>query len=181
MAGGTSTISSPLAQDVYFGIRMRVRNVVGPGPESDGGTCHHIAIDNTLYDKVTHQPAWKNLTTNNDLAVRLVDIQELLGPHGCGQISDKLTVLFTAAHPNLGSVSLEMDGPGEPVGGYQFTLDSSRRVEFLRLLWDSDAEWVRRGEAQAVCLPRDPHGRRVADRRRQLPDPLYDQIAFCKE
>jgi hypothetical protein len=25
-------------------------------------TCHHIAIDNTLYDNVTHQPAWRDLT-----------------------------------------------------------------------------------------------------------------------
>jgi hypothetical protein len=49
--------SHPLAQDVYFGIRMRVRNVGNPGSELDAGTCHHIAIDNTLYDKVTHQPA----------------------------------------------------------------------------------------------------------------------------
>jgi hypothetical protein len=48
-----------------------------------------------------------------------VDIQELLGPHGCGEITNALTVLYTAAHPNLGAVTLRMDGPGGP---YTFTL-----------------------------------------------------------
>jgi hypothetical protein len=127
--------SHPLAQDVYFGIRMRVRNVGNPGSEFDAGTCHHIAIDNTLYDNVTHQPAWRNLTdAPGDLAVYLVDIQELLGPHGCQQITDQLHVLFTAAHPNLGSVSLTMDGPGAPIGGYAFTLTpdgASSSVDFF--------------------------------------------------
>ncbi|MEA2264143.1 MAG: hypothetical protein QOJ51_6968 [Acidobacteriaceae bacterium] len=127
--------SHPLAQDVYFGIRMRVRNVGNPGSEFDAGTCHHIAIDNTLYDNVTHQPAWRNLTdAPGDLAVYLVDIQELLGPHGCEQITDQLHVLFTAAHPNLGSVSLTMDGPGAPIGGYAFTLTpdgASSSVDFF--------------------------------------------------
>jgi hypothetical protein len=112
--------SQPLAEDVYFGIRMRVRNVGDPASEFGAGTCHHIAIDNTLYDNVTHQPAWRNLTDPpGDLAVYLVDIQELLGPHGCGEITNALTVLYTAAHPNLGAVTLRMDGPGGP---YTFTL-----------------------------------------------------------
>lgn len=112
--------SLPLAEDVYFGIRMRVRNVGDPASEIDAGTCHHIAIDNTLYDNVTHQPAWRNLTDPpGDTAVYLVDIQELLGPHGCGEITDTLTVLYTAAHPNLGATTLQMDGPGGP---YAFTL-----------------------------------------------------------
>lgn len=112
--------SQPLAEDVYFGIRMRVRNVGDPASEIDAGTCHHVAIDNTLYDNVTHQPAWRNLTDPpGDLAVYLVDIQELLGPNGCGQITNSLTVLYTAAHPNLGATTLRMDGPG---GSYAFTL-----------------------------------------------------------
>jgi hypothetical protein len=115
LAGAHS--SHPLAQDVYFGIRMRVRNVGDPGSEFDAGTCHHIAIDNALYSHVTHQPSWKNLTDPDppgDLAVYLLDIQELLGANACKQITDQLTVLFTAAHPNLGSATLTMDGPGGP-------------------------------------------------------------------
>lgn len=171
--------SHPLAQDVYFGIRMRVRNVGDPASEIDAGTCHHIAIDNTLYDNVTHQPAWRNLTDPpGDLAVYLVDIQELLGPNGCRQITDQLTVLFTAAHPNLGSATLRMDGPGGP---YAFTLTpdaASSPVDFF-------------GTAA-------PNGFIVKDLRPcaylvtltvevslttgdSTPGPLVDQIAFCKQ
>ena len=171
--------SHPLAQDAYFGVRMRVRNVGDPASEIDAGTCHHIAIDNTLYDNVTHQPAWRNLTDPpGDLAVYLVDIQELLGPKGCGQITDQLTVLFTAAHPNLGSATLRMDGPGGP---YAFTLTpdaTSSSVDFF-------------GTAA-------PNGFVVADLKPcaylvtltvdvlltdgdNTPNPRIDQIAFCKQ
>jgi hypothetical protein len=124
--------SHPLAQDIYFGVRMRVPNVGDPASEFDAGTCHHIAIDNTLYDNITHQPGWRNLTDPpGDLAVYLVDIQELLGLNGCGTITDQLHVLFTAAHPNLGSVSLRMDGPGGPYG-FTLTPDvSSSSVDFF--------------------------------------------------
>jgi hypothetical protein len=171
--------SHPLAQDVYFGIRMRVRNVGDPGSEFDAGTCQHIAIDNVLYDNVTHQPAWRNLTDPpGDLAVYLVDIQELLGPHGCGQISDKLTVLFTAAHPNLGSVSLRMDGPGGP---YSFTLApdaASSSVDFFGTATPNGfvvknlkpCAYLVTLEADVLLTDGDNY-----------PSPLYDQIAFCKE
>jgi hypothetical protein len=37
----------------------------------------------------------------------------------CADITDSLTVLFTASHPNLGPVSISMTGPGGP---YAFTL-----------------------------------------------------------
>ncbi len=39
--------------------------------------------------------------------------------NACADISQTLTVLFTASHPNLGPVSLRLDGPGGP---YSFTL-----------------------------------------------------------
>jgi len=118
LAGSHS--SHPLAEDVYFGIRMRVRNVGEAGDGIDAGTCHHIAIDNALYDNVTHQPNWRNLTDPpGDLAVYLVDVAELLGESACGQISDELTVLYTAAHPNLGATDLRLEGPGGP---YSFTM-----------------------------------------------------------
>jgi hypothetical protein len=39
--------------------------------------------------------------------------------NACADISQSLTVLFTASHPNLGPVSIRLDGPGGP---YSFTL-----------------------------------------------------------
>ena len=171
--------SHPLAQDVYFGIRMRVRNVGDPGSEFDGGTCHHIAIDNVLYDNVTHQPAWRNLTDPpGDLAVYLVDIQQLLGPNGCGQISKKLTVLFTAAHPNLGSVSLRMDGPNGP---YSFTLapdGASSSVDYFGTATPDGFDVAKlKPCAYLVTLTVNV----LLTDGDNDPGPLIDQIAFCKE
>ena len=173
-----ASASQPLAEDVYFGIRMRVRNVGDPASEIDAGTCHHIAIDNTLYDNVTHQPAWRNLTDPpGDLAVYLVDIQELLGPHGCGQITNSLTVLYTAAHPNLGATTLRMDGPGGP---YAFTLTpdaaSSPTDFFGTAAPDGFVVSDLRPCAYLVTLS---VGVSLTDGDHD-PDPLIDQIAFCK-
>ncbi len=171
--------SHPLAQDVYFGIRMRVRNVGDPGSEFDAGTCHHIAIDNTLYDNVTHQPAWRNLTDPpGDLAVYLVDIQELLGPLGCSQITNQLHVLFTAAHPNLGTVSLRMDGPGGP---FAFTLTpdvASSNVDYFGVATPNGfVVKDLRPCAYLVTLTVDV----LLTDGDGGPGSLTDQVAFCKK
>ena len=171
--------SLPLAEDVYFGIRMRVRNVGDPASEFDAGTCHHIAIDNTLYDNVTHQPSWRDLTDPpGDLAVYLVDIQQLLGPLGCGEITDTLTVLFTAAHPNLGATTLRMDGPGGP---YPFTLTpaagSSPADYFGTAAPNGWAVSDLTPCAYLVTLQVDV----LLTDGDNDPDPRYDQIAFCKQ
>jgi hypothetical protein len=170
--------SLPLAEDVYFGIRMRVRNVGDPASEFDAGTCHHIAIDNTTYDNVTHQPSWRDLTDPpGDLAVYLVDIEQLLGPHGCGQITNALTVLFTAAHPNLGATTLRMDGPGGPYG---FTLTpaagSGPTDYFGTAAPDGWAVSDLKPCAYLVTLQVDV----LLTDGDHDPDPRYDQIAFCK-
>jgi hypothetical protein len=178
VAGGTSTVSSPLAQDVYFGIRMRVRNVGDTSEGTDGGTCHHIAIDNTSYDNVVHQPAWQDLKDQpGDYWVRLVDIKELLGPNGCGEITNSLTVLFTAAHPNLGSVSISMNGPGGPYGFTLAPAAGSSSVNYFGTAAPNGfvvanlkpCAYLVTLQANALLTDGDND-----------PDPLYDQIAFCK-
>jgi hypothetical protein len=173
--------SHPLAEDVYFGMRMRVRNVGDPASEIDAGTCHHIAIDNTLYDNVTHQPAWRNLTDPTppgDLAVYLVDIQELLGPNGCGQITNTLTVLYTAAHPNLGATTLQMDGPGGP---YAFTLTpdaASSSADFFGTAAPNGFVVKDLTPCAYLVTLRVEVSLTTGD---ATPGPLIDQIAFCKQ
>ena len=176
VAGASASL--PLAEDVYFGVRMRVRNVGDAASEFDAGTCHHIAIDNTLYDNVTHQPAWRNLTDPpGDLAVYLVDIEELLGPNGCGLITNSLTVLYTAAHPNLGATTLKMDGPGGP---YAFTLTadaaSSPVDSFGTAAPNGFVVGHLRPCAYLVTLEVDV----LLTDGDNDPGPLIDQIAFCK-
>jgi hypothetical protein len=96
---------------------MRVRQQ-GSATESDGGTCSVVAIDNTLYNNINHHPEWDGGVKNNEYGVAMVDIKELQSA-GCAGITNSLTVLFTASHPNLGTVNVEMIGPGGP---YPFTL-----------------------------------------------------------
>jgi hypothetical protein len=108
----------PLPADLRFGLRMRVRQH-GSATDSDGGTCAVVAIDNTLYRNVNHHPEWDGgIPPNPEYAVAMVDIKELQAA-GCAHITKSLTVLFTASHPNLGAVSINMIGPGGP---YPFTL-----------------------------------------------------------
>lgn len=103
--------------DLYFGIRMRVRQH-GSSTSTDGGTCSVVAIDNTLYNNVSHHPEWAGFVVSNQYGVAMVDIKELQAA-GCAGITNSLTVLFTASHPNLGSVSIGMAGDG---GSFNFSL-----------------------------------------------------------
>jgi len=116
-----ASASTPLAQDQYYGIRMRLRNVGDTTDGSDAGTCVHVAIDDTLYNNVSHHQYWDGYLGANELAVCSVGIQELVSA-GCSQITDSLTVLFTAAHPNLdpNGVSISLIGPRGP---YAFKLN----------------------------------------------------------
>jgi hypothetical protein len=110
----------PLVTDQYYGIRMRVRKQGDTGAGADAGTCTHVAIDNTLYDNVKPHPAWDGGAAfpPGQYGVVMVNVDEL-GTTGCQGITNKLTVKFTAAHPNLGGVSISMTGGG---GTWPFTL-----------------------------------------------------------
>ena len=175
-----SQAKHPLVQDRYFGIRMRVRQQGVPGSETDGGTCVHIAIDDTLYNNITLHPDWDGgLQTvpplsQLPLAVCMVDIAELIA-HPCSQIADTLTVLFTGAHPNLGSVSISMTGPGGP---YNFTLPAIPEVgDYFGMATPSGFTVSKLKPCaylvtlQVTVLLTDGDN---------IPNPLYDQIAFCK-
>src|SRR5262245_30695225 len=172
-AGGPA--AHPLAADKYFGIRMRVRQVGVPASETDGGTCDHVAIDNTLYDNITLHPDWDGgLQPPGQLAVRMVDIAELIAKP-CSEITNSLTVLFTAAHPNLGSVSITMDGPGGP---YNFSLPAIPEV----------GDWYGTATPSFTVSSLKPCAYLVTLEITVLltdgdhyPNPLYDHIAFCKK
>lgn len=115
-----ASAATPLVQDQYYGIRMRLRQLGDLTDGSDAGTCVHVAIDNTLYDNVSHHQYWDGYLGAGELAVCSLGIQELVSA-GCKQITNSLTVQFTAAHPNLDTngVSAVLVGPGGP---YPFTL-----------------------------------------------------------
>lgn len=164
----------PLPSDLYFGLRMRVRQH-GSATDSDGGTCSVVAIDNTLYNNVNHHPEWDGGVTNGQFGVAMVDIRELQ-PAGCAGITNSLTVLFTASHPNLGPVSINMIGPGGP---YNFTLPTPV---------PETGDWYGVAANDFVLASLTPCAYIVTlsvsllltTGDSDFPSPLIDQIAFCR-
>jgi hypothetical protein len=108
VTGYLPTGQTVAALNVYFGLRMRIRTLGDLSNGSDGGTCTHIAINNTLYDNVKQA----YVTANGEAAVLQIGVQQLV-TDVCAEIDvDTIGVLFTAAHPNLGSVSITITGNG---------------------------------------------------------------------
>jgi hypothetical protein len=98
-------------------VREAIGGVPVPGSEQVAGTCVRLAVMNTLYDNVAKNGSWVPHTVDGQLCVASLDIAELAGG-GCTEITNSLTVKYTAAHPNLGTFSIAMTGPGGP---YTFT------------------------------------------------------------
>ena len=170
VAGSIAAGQTVMALNAYFGIRMRLRTVGQTTDGSDGGTCTHIAVNNTLYNNVKQAYA----TTSGDLAVCEIGVQELVTDI-CGEIrSGAISVLYTAAHPNLGGASITIKGngisgntvlasPAPPVpvdlhGSVPYSVAGLPSCAYILTL-------------QVDVLLTDG----VGD-----PDPIYDQIAFCK-
>ena len=93
---------------------------------------------------------------------------------GCAGITTGLDVLFTATHPNLGSVSLGMTGPGGPYGfilppavpGEQFgTATNSFVIGSL-----ADCAYIITLSVSLLLTTGD-----------SVPLPIHDQIGFCKK
>lgn len=165
----TST-GQPLAQNRYFALRMWVREQGAPATAQVAGTCERLAICNARYDNVPQGGSWMPHTVDNVLAVHSLDIQELGG--GCNEITTSLTVHYTAAAANLGSVSLSMSGPGGP---YSFAPISSSPDAFgtatpAFTIGDlPSCAYTVQLSVQVLLTNGDSH-----------PDNLHDQVAFCK-
>ena len=167
-------VGGGLASDRIYGLRMWVREAGNPGSAILAGECARAAIDNTLYNNELHHPDWAGWSTPGQLAVYLVDIQELQAG-GCVELSDSLTVLLTAAHPNLGAVSVTMTGPGGP---YAFTVPAAASGQRFGAATPSgwtfanlpDCAYIVTLEVAVLLTTGDA-----------IPNDLFDQIAFCKK
>jgi hypothetical protein len=174
LSGGQSLTPAQMASDRIYGIRMWVRETGVPGSAIVAGECARAAIDDRLYDNENHHPYWGGGVVNNELAVYLLEIQELkVAP--CTELSGTLTVTFTAAHPNLGAVSITMTGPGGP---YAFTLPAAVPGQQFGTAtpfggWSigslAPCAYLVTLVVQVLLTTGD-----------NIPDNLYDQIAFCK-
>jgi hypothetical protein len=182
VAGLSSTSSGAvLAHNRHVALRMRVREVGNPASETDAGTCMHVAIENTQYANVAKGGSWMPNKVSGQLAPVSVDLLQLRGS-GCAGVLGGLDVLLTAAHPNLGPVSVTMTGPGGPYG---FTLPPAAVGE-------------RFGTALPIAPPPSPPGWTFAGlvdcayivtlaadllltTGDSIPNTIYDQIGFCKK
>jgi hypothetical protein len=164
----------PLPADLRFGLRMRVRQH-GAATDSDGGTCDVVAIDNTLYANVNHHPEWDGGVFPPQYAVAMVDIKELQAA-GCAHITNSLTVLFTASHPNLGGVSVSMIGPGGP---YPFTLPTPVPETGDRYGTATPNGWTLASLTPCAYIVQLSVDLLLTTGDLDFGPPLIDQIAFC--
>jgi hypothetical protein len=178
--------AAPLQTDVHYGIRMRIRNQGDVGDGSEAGTCSHIAINNTHYDNISHHPYWPGglFGASHELAVASIGVTELAAAP-CSLLTDSLTVEFTAAHSNLGGVSVSLQGPGGP---YTFSLNPAT-AEDAGENWYGNATPLTHGSpavpwtfadlapcAYLLTLTVDV----LLTTGDSVPQPLIDYIAFCK-
>jgi hypothetical protein len=174
-----STANAPLQTDVHYGVRMRLRNQGDSGDGTEAGTCSHIAINNTRYDNVSHHPYWPGglFGANHELAVASIGIAELLA-QPCSQLTNSLTVEFTAAHSNLGGVTVSLEGPGGP---YAFDLNPTSAQ-------DPGENWYGTATPNAWTfgsLPPCAYLLKISvdvllTTGDSVPLPLIDYVAFCK-
>jgi len=172
-AGTTAgNATAPGVPDRFFGIRLRIRQQNKSATEVISGECRRLAVDNTLYDQVTHGGSWAPALVDNQLAVAMVDVQELAG-NGCAGVTNQLHVKVTAAHPNLGSVGLTMTGPGGP---YSFTLPAGTPTEITGTATNGFTVSSLPTCAYIVTLSVDV----LLTTGDATPGAIFDQIAFCK-
>ena len=171
---GQSTTPPPLGEDKFFGLRLRVRRVGMPATEVTAGTCAKLAVYNTHYDGVTHKGAWAPVIVDDQLGVVMVNVEEI--GVGCAKITNAITIKYTAAHPNLGAVSITMDGPGGP---YPTTLsDDASATATNRFGTASVGVNVANLDKCAYLVKMSATILLTTGDSR--PDSIWDEVAFCK-
>jgi hypothetical protein len=182
IAGESSTAhGAPLAQNRHIALRMRVRAVGLPLTEQDAGTCPHVAIENTVYNNVHKGGSWAPVDVDGQLSACSVDSLQLRAG-GCAGLNAALDVLYTAAHPNLGSISVSMNGPGGPYG-FGIPVPLNPADQFGQAIngapppgggWTfnalPDCAYIVTLSANLLLTTGD-----------SSPLPVHDQIAFCKK
>ncbi len=172
---GTPLPSTDLVADQQFGIRLRVRQAGLPLTEQAGGECHTLAIDNTLYNHVNKFGSWVPQQVSGQLDVTSVNVEQLVGSP-CGGVTNAsgLTVLVTAAHPNLGPVSLSMIGGG---GTWGFTLPPATPGQIAGAATNNGFA-VTDLPACAYTVTLETHV--LLTTGDGVPGPLSDFVSFCK-
>ncbi len=111
VAGNSSTSTGkPLGADEVFALRMLVRKQGNNATTTEAGRCTRTAINNTKYDGINHHPEWGPEPIVSEPGVNMLDILQLQMA-GCSKITSQVDILYTCAHPNLGSIEARLKGP----------------------------------------------------------------------
>src|SRR5262249_27667148 len=131
-------------------------------------------IDNTLYNRVNKGGSWMPKQVDDQLDVTEVNVQQLVG-NPCGGVTNGtgLTLLVTAAHPNLGTVNLSMIGGG---GTWSFTLPPATSGQIAGAATNGFAVTDMPVCAYTVTL--ETHV--LLTTGDGVPGPLTDWVSFCK-
>lgn len=172
LLAGQSTTSTgkPLANDTVFALRMLVRQQGNDATKVEAGMCNRISIDNTLYNGMSHHPEWGAWGPTTEYGVCMVDIQQLQMA-GCAKITTQVDILYSVAHPNLGSIWLKLTGPMPAVnlGPIPVSPDSSGTVTHHFVVADPLCAYLVTLSAIYLLTTGDSN----------LPS-VQDQIAFCR-
>lgn len=165
----TST-GQPLANDEVFALRMLVRQQGNDATKTQAGVCRRIAIDNTLYNGMIHHPEWGAWGPTTEYGVCMVDIQQLIAA-GCAKITDKVDILYSVAHPNLGSIGLQLTGPmgTTTLGPIPVSPNSFGTITHNFAVTDPECAYLVTLSATYLLTTGDSN----------LPG-VQDQIAFCR-
>ncbi len=171
VAGNSSTSTGKaLGNDEVFAIRMLVRQQGNNATVAEAGRCTRTAIDNTFYTGMSHHPEWGAWGPVPERGVCMVDIQQLIAA-GCSKITSQVDILYTVAHPNVGSISMVLTGPMPAVnlGPIPVTTDSAGTITHNFALTDPLCAYLVTLTATYLLTTGDGN----------LPS-VQDQIAFCR-
>ena len=171
VAGNDATSTGqPLAQDEVFALRMLVRQQGNDATKVQAGMCRRIAIDNTLYNGMVHHPSWGSWGPTTEYGVCMVDIQQLIAM-GCAKITTQVDILYTVAHPNLGSFGITMTGPLGTESFGPFAVSPNEFGTVTRVFTPADPECAYLVTLTATYLLTTGDSNLSS---------VQDQIAFCR-
>ncbi|MEP6950662.1 MAG: hypothetical protein ABI863_15360 [Ginsengibacter sp.] len=166
----TTSTGKALAEDRIFALRMMVRQQGNDATITEAGMCNRVAVDNTLYTGMSHHPDWGAWGAITEYGVCMLDVEQL-NAAGCSKITDKADILYSVAHPNIGSISMILTGalPAVNLGPIPVTGNSFGTVTHNFAAGDPLCAYLLTLTATYLLTTGDGN----------LPS-VQDQIAFCR-
>jgi hypothetical protein len=172
LAAGSDATSTgkALPGNVIFALRMIVRQRGDDDTQKEAGVCHRIAINNTPYTGMIHHQEWGAWGPVTECGICMLDVAQLTGD-GCSKITDSADIVYTVAHPNVGSISMVLNGPVSAVnlGPIAISPNSFGSIVHNFLAAEAQCAYLVTLTATYLLTTGDSN----------LP-PVQDQIAFCR-